>query len=127
MLNQQLYNINELLPRDQWLPDEPMISEFNSNESQSDIRLPKVSFGKSDEYVEDSSINIYDENDDSPFFDTDSAAEVASNVAASAVELVLGPTVVPASGGGGGGSSSGWNDDDDDEKKKKYKPRFGRH
>ena len=127
MLNQQLYNINELLPRDQWLPDEPMISEFNSNESKSDVCLQKVSFGKSDEYVEDGSINIYDENDDSPFLDTDSAAEVASNVAAAAVELVIGPTVVPTSGGGGGGSSSGWNDDDDDEKKKKYKPRFGRH
>ena len=62
MLNQQLYNINALLPKDQWLPDEPMIHEVKFDESASDVRLTKVSFGKQDEYVEDSSVNIYEEN-----------------------------------------------------------------
>ena len=127
-LNQHLYNINDLLPRDQWLPDEPRNSMGEYDESQSDSRLPKVSFNRSDEYVEDSSVNIYDENNDSSFFDTDSAAEVASNVAAAAVEMVTGPAVVPTSGGGGGGSSSGWGDDDDDDEKKKKRntPKFHR-
>lgn len=127
MLNQQLYNINALLPKDQWLPDEPMIHEVKFDDMDSDVRLPKVSFGKEDEYVEDSSVNIYDDNNDSAFFDTDAAAELASNVAATAVELAVGPAVVPTSGGGGGGSSSGWgDDDDDDEKKKRNRPKFHR-
>ena len=127
MLNQQLYNINALLPKDQWLPDEPMIHEVKFDDMDSDVRLPKVSFGKEDEYVEDSSVNIYDDNNDSAFFDTEAAAELASNVAAAAVELAVGPTVVPTSGGGGGGSSSGWgDDDDDDEKKKRNRPKFHR-
>lgn len=72
-------------------------------------------------------MNIYDDNNDSAFFDTEAAAELASNVAATAVELAVGPTVVPTSGGGGGGSSSGWgDDDDDDEKKKRNRPKFHR-
>ena len=119
-----MFNINALLPKDQWLPDEPMLQVVKYDESDSDVRLPKVSFGKEDEYVEDSSVNIYDDNNDSAFFDTDAAAELASNVAAAAVELAVGPAVVPTSGGGGGGSSSGWGDDDNDEKKKR--PKFHR-
>lgn len=122
MLNQQLYNINALLPKDQWLPDEPMIHEVKFDESASDVRLTKVSFGKQDEYVEDSSMNIYDENNGSAFFDSEAAADIASNVAAAAVELAVGGTqIAPSSGGGGGGSSSGWGDDDDDDEKKKKK------
>ena len=79
---QQLFNINALLPKDQWLPDEPMIHEVKFDDMDSDVRLPKVSFGKEDEYVEDGSVSIYDDNNDSAFFDTDAAAELASNVAA---------------------------------------------
>ena len=125
MFNQQLCNINALLPEDQWLPDEPMIHEVEFDDTDSDVRLPKVSFGKEDENVEDSSVNIYDDNNDSAFFDTDAAAEVASNVAAAAVEVAVGPAVVPTSGVGGGGSSSGWGDDDHDAKKKR--PQFHRY
>lgn len=57
----------------------------------SDVRLPKVS-RQGRQYVEDSSVNIYD-NNDSAFFDTEAAAELASNVAAAACrELAVGPT-----------------------------------
>ena len=121
------YGINALLPKDLWLPDEPMIHEVKFDDMDSDVRLPKVSFGKEYEYVEDSSVNIYDDNNDSAFFDADAAVELASNVAAAAVELAVGPAVVPTSGGGVGGSSSGWgDDDDDDEKKKRNRPKFHR-
>ena len=61
---QQLFNINALLPKDQWLPDEPMIHEVKFGDMDSDVRLPKVSFGKEDEYVEYGSVSIYDDNND---------------------------------------------------------------
>lgn len=101
-------------------------------EGQKDFNLYPDTFTIDDlydfyEYVENSSVNIYDDNNDSAFFNTEAVAELASNVAATAVELAVGPAVVPTSGGGGGGSSSGWgDDDDDDEKKRRNRPKFHR-
>ena len=126
-LNKFLYNVNNVLPKEQLLPDEPQFNVVNFDDLESEVLLPKVTFDKSDEYVEDSSVNIYDSDSDSAFFDTDAIAETASNIGAAAVELMVGSTdVAPTLGGGGGSSSSGWGDDDDDEKKKNKRSSFHR-
>lgn len=117
-LNEQLYDINAVLPRGQWLPINRVEFGTDSEEPKLNVPLPPLFEGNPDEYEEDDSVNIYDGDNTSDFFDTEAAAEVAGNVAAAAVEAIVGPSVVPSAGGGGGNSKG---EDNDDEKKKKKK------
>ena len=131
ILNEQLDQVNRVLPRDQWLPVERITyrGEEDYQEQLAELnRQTRVSFGKADEYVEGSDASISDSDDSSDIFDTEAIAETASNVASAAVEVMVGPTVVPSVGGGGGGGSSSKkkDDDDDDEKKKKRRSSFHR-
>jgi len=124
ILNEQLDSVNKVLPKEHWLPIEHVTYREDADVILQE-RQPRISFNELDEIVEDESVDIYDDNTDSAFFDTDAAADIASNVASAAVELLTGPTVVPTAGGGGG-SSNGKNDDDDDKKKKKRRSSFHR-
>lgn len=126
ILNEQLDSVNKVLPEELRLPIDHVTFRGDDPISLQQERLSLISFDKSDEIAEDESVTLFDDNNDSDFFDADAAAEVASNIASAAVEVMVGPTVVPTSGGGGGGSSKGKDDDDDDEKKKKRRSSFHR-
>lgn len=127
ILYMQLCNVNHVLPEDQKLPYDHVFSDSTDEEPLKENRQPHASFDKSDEYVEDKSVNVYDDSNDSAFFDTNAAAETVSNVAAAAVQVMLGSTdIAPSVGGGGGGSSNSKDDDEDEDKKKKRHRSFHR-
>jgi len=126
ILNEQLDNVNKVLPKEYRLPDDQVAYRGDDCFSLQQERLSLISFGKSDEIIDDNSVNVYDDNNDSSFFDTEAASDIASGVASATVDLIVGPTVVPTAGGGGGGSSKGKDDDNDDEKKKKRRSSYHR-
>ncbi len=124
-LNERLYNVNAVLPKEYQLPVNRVEFGIDYPEPKLNIPLPPLFDGNPDDYEEDESVNIYNNDESSDFFDTEAAAEAVTNVAAAAVEAIIAPNVVPSAAGGGGGSHD--DDEDDEEKKKKRKrPTFHR-
>ena len=119
MLNRQLGGITYVLPSElQEAIEEERINRL-INVIDVKPRQTDVSFDKSDEYVDDNTIDFFEEGSDTDFFDS----SLAANVASAAVDLMVGPSVAPSVGGGGGGGGSCHDDDDEDEENDRKKRR----